>query len=160
MERRSITLEVLKQLASHELLIQKLYETYAERFPSFAAFWGELAKDEGKHAHWIKELGKRALEGRIVVDTGRFKGEPLKLAIDYVIERIRQAQRAPELTLEGALRVAKDLENSLLEAHWFEEFDSDSVEVKRVLDELAEETRRHGQSVSDQLEALQAKHGA
>ena len=39
-----------------------LYAAYAEKFPEMELFWRKLAKEEGWHAHVIREAAQKELE--------------------------------------------------------------------------------------------------
>lgn len=47
---------IVEMLASHELALKQLYQTYTQRFPSFKDFWLQLAADEQRHANWLGSL--------------------------------------------------------------------------------------------------------
>jgi len=39
-----------------ESLLSKLYPLFAEQFPEHGEVWDELAREEKKHANWLKQL--------------------------------------------------------------------------------------------------------
>jgi len=133
-------------LKEHERVIGRLYAAYANRFPQERDFWLALSQEEDQHARWIESLQAKREQERGVLIVNRFPIEAINHSIDYVNKLIDQADRA-DLTPIKALSAALNLEQALLENRYFEVFASDSTEVRRVLEMLAQGTAAHVERV-------------
>jgi hypothetical protein len=146
--------DLLDMLAEHELLLEKLYEVYAEKLPSWSDFWNELAAEESEHEQMIRALQQKVEQGSIACQPGRFSEEVLKNSLDYVRGELARARALP-IELIEALSTARDLEDSLIERHFFDVFDDDSKEMTETLRLLAARTSAHRARA---LEAWSSQH--
>ena len=133
-------------LKEHEKVIGRLYAAYADRFPQDRDFWLGLSQEEDQHAHWIESLQARKGPDCGVLVLNRFPLEAISHSIDYVNGLIDEADRA-DLTPIKALSAALNLEQALLENRYFEVFASDSADIRRVLEMLAQGTTAHVERV-------------
>ena len=145
---REQKIDTLNYLASNEELIGRLYITYANRFPEQHQFWQDLADEENKHASWIRQLQSKAEEGRLYIKTDRFNVVTIINQMKHIDDEIKRASK-PETSLINALSFALNLEHSLLEQKYFDVFDTDSAELKKLLSGLAEDTKRHATKVKE-----------
>lgn len=129
-------------LKEHEKLIGRLYASYAHRFPQDRDFWLGLSKEEQEHAGWIEFLQERMEQEPAILIVNRFPIAAISHSIDYVNKLIDQADRVG-LTPIKALSAALDIERGLLENRYFEVFASDSAEVRRILELLAQGIAAH-----------------
>ncbi len=143
-----LLLEVMK---THEEVISRLYECYAERFPEHRNFWTKLSKEEIEHANWIDRLRSRIEEGSDAMVVDRFPIAAVKSSIDFVNKQIDKALDA-NFSLINALSTAIDIEKALLESAYFETFEGDSKETIRTLAFLASSTREHRRRIGDMLQ--------
>jgi len=142
MSSSEIQLKVIKLLSEHEKAISRLYKEYARKFPKQREFWIKISAEETEHASWISKLYSQAGEGSLCFKEGRFKKEAIKTSIDYLEDRIVEAQNK-EISAKNALSIAQDLENGLIEKKFFEIFEHDCKEIKQVLHDLAFATSEH-----------------
>jgi rubrerythrin len=154
---RTITLtedtrSIVKMLANHELALKELYQTYAERVPACKDLWLRLVQDEQRHSDWLESL----VSGLGPADPLSSCGWPRRAAIEsslkYIQVQILRARQA-EVTPLGALSIAKDLENALIEKEFFKIADGACPEVREVLGRLIAGTKKHGQMVAEALAA-------
>ena len=138
--------EALNLLREHEEAISRLYAAYARRFPADRDFWLSLSQEESQHASWIGLLRERTEEESSGLIVNRFPAAAITHSLNYISRLIEGANR-PDLTPVNALSAALDIEQALLENRYFEVFDSNSAEVRRVLELLAQETRAHIEKV-------------
>ncbi len=131
--------EAIEYLARNEEAIARLYQAYADKFPDHQQFWLSLATDENNHAAQIRELLSQT---NVRLKPDRFNIVTIQNQIKHVEDEIKKISR-PEIKLIYALSFALNLELSLLEQKYFDVFDTDSIELKKVLSGLAEETKRH-----------------
>lgn len=139
--------EILELMVKQEKTVGKLYHTYKNIFPE-EKIWTDLQKAEGVHASWLSKLAKNK---KIIFNQRRFSKETIEEMINYVDQKIKEA---PEYDILKALSIAHDIEESLLEKKYFEIFDTDSFELKKVFSDLARETKEHRDLIKKLLEDL------
>jgi rubrerythrin len=139
---------LVESLARNEENIARLYEAYAQRFPESAEFWSDLAAEEMGHAAWIRDLASRAAEGVVHISRERFKQEPINSFERYLRDEIERTQKE-QMLLVTALSIALSIEQALLERRFFEVFESDSVELKRLFEKMAVSVEEHIRKVED-----------
>ncbi len=120
----------------------RLYAVYSETFLDFKGFWEELSKEKVQHAIWLV-----CLQSQIEDDSSRFASKKFSIAeitksLDFVDECITKAH-APDFQLVTALSTALKLEDSLINNKYFEAFEDDTPEVKRMLFIIKNATQRH-----------------
>jgi len=147
---------IVQMLASHELALKQLYQTYALRFPQFKDFWLKLAADEQHHADWLSSLLTKTGLADPLAPCCWPRPAAIESSLDYIQEQILRASRS-EVTVVAALFIAKDLENALLEKKFFKVAEGASPEVRAVLGRLVAETEKHWQAVVEALN--EAKRG-
>ena len=146
-------INVLDKLAEHEELIGKLYEAYANVFPELNELWNPLSKDEHQHATWIKELDLQASsDSRLFINKHRFKIAAINTSLEYIQKEIDRVSLSPIPIIE-ALSIAFYIEQSLIESRLFEVFETDSVELKHLLQKLNNETVNHRAKVREALDS-------
>ena len=135
--------QLISLMAENEEAISQLYRTYARTFPPYQVLWDELAQEEIQHAGWIRKLGLKAQEDlNLFITEKRFPAEAVKTFTRYVQREMERAKTG-ELTLKEALVATVYIEESAIEHKFFEIFESDSVELKHVLLNLYDATRKH-----------------
>ena len=136
----------IELLAKHEEAIGRLYEEYAARFPEQHAFWLKLSEEEYEHAEWIRTLDPEIKDYSLSLSEDRFKAGTLERSLAWVTFQTGRAQKG-DLSVDEALTVALDVENSLIENKCFEVFEHDPPKFKKVLRELASATENHRKRV-------------
>jgi rubrerythrin len=142
MNATDAAVQEIEVLREHERAIGRLYVAYAHRFPQDRDFWLNLSDEEDQHARWLRSLQTKMEEQTISRIINRFPAVAINHSIDYINKLIDTADR-PDLTPIKALSAALDIERALLENKWFEVFETDSAEVRRVLTALAQGTKAH-----------------
>lgn len=140
MDKGQITL--LASLAENEEAIEVLYRGYASRFPEYDSFWHGLADEEKEHAGWIRALCASMHDGELLIRPGRFNGRAILTYLEYLRREVAKVRQG-EITLLNALVVTLYIEESLLERRYFEVFETDAPQLRRVLQNLAASTRTH-----------------
>jgi len=136
--------DIVNLLAEHERAIGRLYRVYAGRFPEHRDFWSRLADEEEQHANWLRRLLVRVEEGLGCVRPDRFDRSAVEGSIRRVEQMIEEAAK-PQFSSADALRTAMTIENTLLEAEYFEIFEGTAAEVVQVQYCLADATEDHCQ---------------
>ncbi|MGB2696592.1 MAG: ferritin family protein [Candidatus Zixiibacteriota bacterium] len=142
MSTKDEQINIVDTLAKHEEAINRLYRTYADKFPDHQEFWMNLATDESKHSEWLRKLLDKAKEGTVFIDEKRFKVQAIQTSLDFILRQIADAEN-DKIEFKNALSVALDIERAMIEKKYFEVFEGDSVELKHVLLALAESTKEH-----------------
>jgi rubrerythrin len=138
--------DVIALLAENEETLGRLYLSFAIRFAEFKDLWNGLAGEEKNHAKWILNLGEKVRNKQVFMKTDRFKAAAVRTFINHTEEEIVKANK-PDYQSINALSVAYYIEESLIERKYFEVFESDSVELKQLLLNLAEATKKHAQTI-------------
>ena len=134
--------EIVELLAEHERAISRLYRTYAARFPDHKDFWSKLVDEEEQHAKWLQRLLVRVEEGLGCVRPDRFDAATVKDSLARV-ERMIEEVRRPGFSVAEALNAALTIEESAVEAKYFEVFEGTAAEVVQVQYCLADTARDH-----------------
>jgi hypothetical protein len=148
MDKQKYDGAILTRMAENEELVSELYRRYSEKFAVHKDFRFGLSVEEINHSTWILDLNKKVLEGDVRFDESRFNLYALKNFKDYMNEMIGIAD-TQEVTPESALGTALNIEGALIERKFFEVFESDSEELKQVLNLLAVSTKRHADLVRE-----------
>ena len=141
-------INVVEMLARNEEAISQLYHAYSEKFPESKGFWLGLADEEIGHAGSLRELHSKIHEGSVYLDESRFKVAAIKTFLDY-LEREVAKTREQGVSLINALSTALYIEEALIERKYFEVFETDSVDLKHVLLDLAASTEEHVRRVRE-----------
>jgi len=156
-----MVLELLTETQTAELLAQceeklgELYQAYAEWFPEEAAFWEKLAKEERAHASWVQALLPRVHGGLITFRENRLGSPAFILFYDYIVQRLQES-RSP-ITLPGALIVAVDIENTLVEKSYYDVFTATDPESARLLTLLSRSSDAHLRRVREKWREYQKR---
>ena len=135
-------IEIVEMLAKNEEAVAQLYSAYADRFPEYKDFWSGLAVEEIDHAAELRKLCEIAVKGGLYITEGRFNTTAISTFSSY-LEKESEPNRVKELSLINALSIAVYIEESIIEHKFFDVFQTDSVELKQILLNLAAETKRH-----------------
>ncbi|MFC1622634.1 hypothetical protein ACFL1Y_01395 [Patescibacteria group bacterium] len=154
--KNKIQIELVDMMIEHEQKIGELYTAYAKKFPEFKDFWSQLVQEEGDHAGLLNTLYSKIGQGVVFFEDGRFPKKGIQISLDYVKEQTERAKKG-EVELINALSVAVDLEKSLLESKCFEVFESDTVELKNVLQKLADDTKEHAVRIENLLRKIRSE---
>jgi rubrerythrin len=127
--------KIIELFIEQELLIASLYMRFSERYVVHKNFWLKLASEEREHAEWIKHLLDGVETDKIFFSEGKTRTYTVNSSITYIKGLISEFDKKA-FDIPKAAHIALDLEKSLLEKNVFNCFDSDSIEVKRILEVL------------------------
>jgi len=144
---------IIKQLITQEKMLSELYWNFAEQFPQYKEFWGNLSREEDRHAMLVQKLFDSIKKNEIFFDEGKIKTSTLDIFITR-LEGILQKTKNREFTLPMAIVNAADYETSLIEKNIFTHFDSLNDKAKMVLNILQLETLNHVESVKKFQQSL------
>lgn len=153
MEDRAAFFALLKQ---HEEGLNELYSAYAERFPHQREFWSQLSEEELVHAGQVSLIQEQLNANKAVYTPCKLRTGAIESSLEYIYSQTAEA-RTGRILLINALSVALDLEQAIIEKKYFEAVDGDSVEMKLILEDLAEQSKEHIAKVRKAWE--QHRHG-
>lgn len=129
-------------MAAHEAAIGELYRLYAAKLPDSASLFESLAHAETDHARSLADFAEGVRKDLVHIDPKRFSAAAILSSLDYIRERLAEANSSPVILVE-ALSIAHDLEEGLIEKRYYEVADGDCAELKNLLQRLAQETAAH-----------------
>ncbi|MEI6970409.1 MAG: hypothetical protein WCL44_02745 [bacterium] len=132
-----------------------LYTLIARKIPAMEGFWQALAAEERAHATVLASLVKLEAVGDVVFQSTAFQSKATLVSIEFVDNKIRQIE-AQGIGIPEAMRLAIDLEQSMLESRFFDVFEAGSTEMRSEFAELRRHTVDH---ISRIAEAFTAKGG-
>jgi len=147
----------MELLAKNEESLSRLYQVYASRFPEYKELWGGLAGEEKNHAGWIRHFDEKVRAGQGIY-RNRFKAAAVRTFMNHTEEEIVKAKK-PDYQSINAFSVAYYIEESLIERKYFEVFESDSTELKKLLQDLAKATKTHATKIKTEWDKERQRTG-
>ena len=136
--------------------IARLYEAYARKMPEHEEFWFGLVLEEADHSNMIHSLIKK-------VDTSSvsFTSDPdvinrLKDFRDFLV-REKENVKNEELSFTDALRVAIDIENSIIKNGLYHLFQNPSGDMVEIMEKLHHDNTSHVKFLRRELEKYSKK---
>jgi hypothetical protein len=143
--------EIIEMLAANEEGVAILYRGYANAFPALREFWLPLADEELQHACWIRNLDAATGSNSMSVNETRFNVNAIRSFNDYLENELARLNER-NIPLIEALSTTSYIEQSLIEAKFFEVFETDSTEIKDVLTKIRNDTTAHRNRAKTELE--------
>ncbi|MFA6282950.1 MAG: ferritin family protein [Desulfurivibrionaceae bacterium] len=141
-ERKSDQHEILALMLKQETLLAKLYQIFAKKFPVYEKLWHKLAREEKKHAGWVKQL-RDASEKKVVLFSEKsIKPHILETFVHGIEEKINRAE-TDGFDARQALVCTIDLERCLIEKNVFSLFEGMTEKASSTMKFLAKETKEH-----------------
>jgi hypothetical protein len=140
----------LEMLIEHEEMIARLYGAFAQKFPEARDFWRGISGEESSHVHWLRRLGEIMAEGGASFHPDRFNLRAVATALEYLQVLLDRASES--ISMKQALAFAAQIENSIIERRFFEAFEGNTDEARRILELLVKETAKHLEWVSRRQE--------
>jgi rubrerythrin len=157
MDMTKQALDVMEALAENEMLISRLYRTFAERFPDDREFWETMAAEETQHADMIRSLAQEVKEGAVAFNSDGFDNTAVGMFHDYLKFSLARAQEE-EMLPEGAFETALAIEHDLVERSFFGWFEAKTPEMSLILEGLTSSTRAHHRRLVQALEESRQSH--
>jgi rubrerythrin len=151
MPSRAQRLQTIALIATHESALADLYQEYASKLPEHTPMFQRLASDEKEHAAAVARFFAATQGAAHFVSPGPIRLQAVRTSLAF-IGRCLVESRSEQPTRLSALSIAHGLEQSAIEKRFFEAGESDSEELRTLLDRLAEETVAHRNLLRDALE--------
>jgi hypothetical protein len=136
-------LPVLQEMQKLELGLAALYQACGERFSEDQEFWFAIQKQEERHAQIIERLAGLIAAHPELFRAGRaFNATAIKTILASIAGYTAQV-RDGTLSNQRAKFVARDIENSVLEASYAEIVTTDNLEFRQAMELMAKDTLAH-----------------
>lgn len=135
--------QVMGDMVSLELALAELYQACSEQFPEDQNFWLAIKHQEELHAKLIQQLADLISSRPQEFKYGRpFNSVAIKTTLSS-IKTYTESVRKGLLERKRALFMARDIENSVLEANYGEIVSTDNVEFQKILERVTKDTAAH-----------------
>jgi hypothetical protein len=134
--------KLLEALITCESEIGNLYGIYSRCFPDKSEFWGNLEKEERKHAELLSESRSQLDHGEIFNGLGQLTPDSTMKLIKYVRERIFEAEHETPLACYAAA-VALEIESSIIDSQVFQAIKPSAKALQQVALRLEADTQEH-----------------
>jgi len=135
--------QVMKDMVELELALADLYSACAEHFPEDKNFWLAIQRQEELHAQFIGKLVELVSTHPQDFRFGRpFNSVAIKTILTSVGNYAEQVRKG-QIQRQRAVFIARDIENSVLEANYREIVTTDNVEFQKTIDRIAKDTLAH-----------------
>jgi len=129
-------------LAEHERAIADLYETFATTIRVGASFWHEIAEEEREHDQMVLEIDEQLQKGQWAFRRPTFITSAIAESLEWVARQQKNVE-SRGISMREALKLALQLESSMMEAKFFDVLDRDAPEMMSVIESLAAYSRAH-----------------
>ena len=134
---------VMQEMKKLELALAGLYQACSERFPEDRDFWVAIQQQEERHAQIIERLAGLIAAHPELFRAGRaFNATAIKTILAGIANYTMQV-REGKLPSQRAKFVARDIENSVLEANYAEIVTTDNLEFRQAMELMAKDTLAH-----------------
>ncbi len=149
--------KTMDSMAQYELLLADLYENCAETWTEDKEFWLDIAHQEVHHAENIKMMQEIITKKPSHFETNR----PLNpIAVATVIAYLKDVIKrltAGEYSYEKILIIARDIKQSVLEAHYSEIVKTNDVEYQTLMKNILDDTRDHNTLIKQKLTEVKSR---
>ena len=145
MYEKKIAIEAFESLENIELTLSEIYQTFGEMFPGHKDFWANMAEDERAHAAWVRRMYAMYAgikESPLSINRDRFQNRALRIFQEELEETHLEIRKKP-LSLIQAVKLAVDLEGSLIERKFYEILEGDPNLLKGFFAEMKEQVLAH-----------------
>jgi len=139
-------IEMAKMLELHELALSNLYLVFKRLFPEHEDFWEEISLDEKSHATMIKTFRTMMEDGILAYSSRPFSVSDIEPYIEDIKNHANYAMKN-KISMQEALATAMEMESRILEKDIFCPLVNDSEKLKKTLDSIVLETRKHHRAI-------------
>jgi len=136
-------LQVMDDMVSLEVALAELYQACGEQFPEDKSFWTAIQHQEQLHAKLIRHLADLIRSHPQEFRFGRpFNSVAIKTTLSSVTN-YTDSIRKGLLNRKRALFMARDIENSVLEANYSDVVSTDNIEFRKTIELVSRDTLAH-----------------
>ena len=136
-------IQVMQDMVTLELALAELYLACSEQFPEDKAFWLAIRRQEELHATLLGQLADLIAAHPADFEFGRpFNSVAIKTTLDNV-KNYTESVRNGLLERKRALFMARDIENSVLEAKYGEIVSTRNIEYNKIINLINKDTLTH-----------------
>ena len=133
----------MDEMVALELALAELYHACGEQFAEDKNFWLAIQHQEELHATLIKELAELIKAHPQEFNFGRpFNSVAIKTTLTSV-KNYTESVHKGLLERKRALFMARDVENSVLEAKYSEIVSTDNIEFQKIIARITKDTLAH-----------------
>lgn len=137
------TLKVLNDMTALELALASLYKSCGETFPEDQHFWTVISRQEVIHAQSLGTMAELVAQQPQEFEFGS-GFDSIKIAhIKSIIDNYSDQVRNKEIERNKALIIARDIEDSVLEANYCKLLKTSNARFMAVMDTLEKDTATH-----------------
>lgn len=146
--------QVFSHLEIMETTVSGLYEMAARQWPADAALWDDMSKEEIKHAEYIKLLAAIVAKNPDNFVIGRpINITSINSSVTWINKNIADIKNG-SLDKNKMHFLARDIEQSILEAKYAEFLKTDNQEYNKLIKLVFEETISHRKKIDDKISSL------
>jgi len=150
--------KILLTLKELEQAVSELYQSFAQEFTADPYFWLTLSSQEDNHAAIMEKIGAAAAQNPQALQvSSALKFETLKTMLEYIKITHAGLQHSP-MKLEQALKLALDLEQSVLGTKIYGHITLSDARLTQLLEVLQRQTEDHARQL--ELKIRELKPGA
>jgi hypothetical protein len=147
---------LLNALLENEVAVGNLYRQFGESFPKDSPFWSKLALEESEHARWIETLQGYVRKDILRVKIWGTNVKAVRTSIKY-LNIVAEKCKKGEITRIDTFTIAHNTEHSMIEKNFFGTFEMDQPAFRKIMDRLADETKRHREMLQLAIVEMKAK---
>jgi len=132
----------MRLLAEHEGAAADLYDCLAETLPRAGKFWKTLAGEEMEHRRMVMGIEDKLMDGEWLFKRPAFLTIAIVESLDWIALQKKTAQ-AKGISMRSALKLALELEDSMIESGFFRVLDNDSPRMMDVLETMETYSKAH-----------------
>ncbi|MFC1947993.1 hypothetical protein ACFLXY_08760 [Chloroflexota bacterium] len=137
--------------------IGRLYEVYGKKMPEHEEFWFGLVLEEADHSNLVHNLIKK-----LHTDSVSFTSDPaviakLKEFRDFLVWE-KEKVKKENLSFTDALKVAIDIENSIIKNGIYHLFKNPSGDMVEIMEKLRHDNTSHVKFLRMELEKYRKKN--
>ncbi len=136
-------IEVMEEMVSLELALANLYQTCGEAFPEDLHFWLAIKHQEELHADSIRKMIVLVSARPQDFAPGRaFNATAIRTIKNGILEHVEALKRR-QISRIHMLMIARDIEGSVLEAHYRDIVKTANVQFVELIDRVDHQTMEH-----------------
>lgn len=147
-------LEVFPLLEKLEKTMEEFYTSCASAWPQDAACWESLARQENKHAVYVKKAAELILRSPGEYSAGRAYNPAGVRTVLKGIEENMEKIRERRIPFRRALFLSRDIEKSLIEMKFLEIVVSKNLEFMHLMELVNAETDEHQAALDKKIAEL------